>query len=113
LQQQSDGINRRLAFFTLKHKAPLFGLETVYRNGEIVGNLRRGDWAYTLNSAIGQAYIKRTDSDKPIDAEYIKSGKYQIESLGQLYDAECFLRSPFDPKGHRILGNYKSEETSK
>lgn len=109
LQQQTDGVNKRLVFFTLKHKAPLFGLETVYRDGEIVGHLRRGDWAYTLNCAIGQSYIRRNDSDKdkPIDAEFIKSGKYQIESLGKLYDAECHLRSPFDTKGERILGNYK------
>lgn len=106
-QQQSDGIHKRLVFLALKEKLPVWGLEAVYRNGEIVGHLRRGEWAYTLNCAIGQSYIRRNDSDKPIDIDYIKSGKYQIEVMGKLYDAECHLRSPFDPKGRRILGEYK------
>lgn len=105
-QQQKDGIHKRLVFLSLKDKIPLWGLETVYRNGEIVGHLRRGEWAHTLNCAIGQSYIKRVGSGLPIDVEYIKSGSYQIESLGKLYDAEIHLRSPFDPKGLRIQGIY-------
>jgi sarcosine dehydrogenase len=107
-QQQIDGIHKRLVFLTLKEKLPVWGLEAVYRDGEIVGHLRRGDWAYSLNCAIGQSYIRRHNSDKPIDIDYIKSGKYQVEVMGKLYDAECHLRSPFDPKGRRILGDYKS-----
>lgn len=108
IQQQSNGIHKRLVYLTLKEKLPVWGLEAVYRNGEIVGHLRRGEWAYTLNCALGQSYIRRNDSDKPIDIDYIKSGKYQIEVMGKLYDADCHLRSPFDPKGRRILGDYKS-----
>lgn len=108
MQQESDGIHKRLVFLTLKERLPVWGLEAVYRNGEIVGHLRRGDWAYTLNCAIGQCYIRRNASDKPIDIDYIQSGKYQIEIMGKLYEAECHLRSPFDPKGRRILGDYKN-----
>jgi sarcosine dehydrogenase len=95
-------------FLTLKEKLPVWGLEAVYRNGEIVGHLRRGDWGFHLNCAIGQSYIRRNDSDKPIDIDYIKSGKYQVEVMGKLVDADCHLRSPFDPKGRRILGDYKN-----
>jgi sarcosine dehydrogenase len=84
------------------------GLEAVYRNNEIVGHMRRGEWAYTLDCALGQCYIKRTDTNKPIDINYITSGKYQIEVMGKLYDADIHLRSPFDPKGRRILGEYES-----
>lgn len=107
IQQQHDGIRKRLVFLTLKERVPLWGLEAVYRDGKIVGHLRRGDWAYTLNCAIGQSYI-RGESDKPISLDYINSGKYQIEIMGRLYDADCHLRSPFDPTGRRILGEYKS-----
>jgi sarcosine dehydrogenase len=105
-QQQNYGIHKRLVYLTLKDRLPLWGLEAVYRNGEVVGHLRRGEWAYTLDSALGQCYIKR--SDKPIDIDFIKSGKYQIEVMGSLYDADIHLRSPFDPKGLRIMGEYKS-----
>jgi sarcosine dehydrogenase len=106
LEQQRNGTHKRLVYLTLREKLPLWGLEAVYRNNEIVGHLRRGEWAYTLDSALGQCYIKRTD--KAIDIDYIKSGTYQIEVMGKLYDADVHLRSPFDPKGRRILGDYKS-----
>lgn len=108
LEQQRNGTQKRLVYLTLKEKMPLWGLEAVYRNNEIVGHLRRGEWAYILDSALGQCYIKRSDSNKAIDIDYIKSGKYQIEVMGKLYDADIHLRSPFDPKGRRILGEYKS-----
>ncbi|CAG9805929.1 unnamed protein product [Chironomus riparius] len=107
-QQRQSGAYKRLAYLTLKEKIPLFGLEAVYRNNEIIGHMRRGEWAYTLDCALGQCYIKRTDSNKPIDINYITSGKYQIEVMGKLYDADIHLRSPFDPKGRRILGEYES-----
>lgn len=106
-QQQQDGIHKRLVYLTLREKGvPLWGLEAVYRDNEIVGHLRRGEWAYTLDCALGQCYIKRRNSDKPINIDYIKSGKYQIEVMGKLYDADIHLRSPFDPKGRRIMGEY-------
>jgi sarcosine dehydrogenase len=105
-QQQQYGIHKRLVYLTLREKLPLWGLEAVYRNNEIAGHLRRGEWAYTLDSAFGQCYIKRTE--RPIDIDYIKSGKYQIEVMGKLYDADVHLRSPFDPKGRRIIGEYGS-----
>lgn len=104
-QQKKNGVHKRLVFFTLNEQIPLWGLEAVYRNGELVGHLRRGDYGFTLQAPIGQSYIKRLDN-KPVDAEYIKSGKYQIEIMGELHDAKCHLRSPFDPKGKRILGDY-------
>lgn len=108
VEQQQNGIRKRLVYLTLKEKMPLWGLETVYRNNEVVGHLRRGEWAYTLDCAFGQCYIKRPDSNKPIDMDYIKSGKYQIEVMGKLLDADVHTRSPFDPKGLRILGQYNS-----
>jgi sarcosine dehydrogenase len=106
LEQQNSGTRKRLVYLTLRERMPLWGLEAVYRDNEIVGHLRRGEWAYTLDCALGQCYIKR--ADKAIDIDYIKKGRYQIEVMGKLYDADIHLRSPFDPKGRRILGEYKS-----
>lgn len=83
-------------------------MEGVWRNGEIVGNLRRGEYGYTLRKPIGQAYLSRPDGGI-IDADFLKSGKYQIEVMGKLYDANCHLRSPFDPKGKRIMGDYSDQ----
>ena len=34
-------------------QTPVWGLETVWRDGEVVGYLRRGDFGFTLNKSIG------------------------------------------------------------
>lgn len=33
-------------------------------------------------------------------------GKYEIESLGEKFAANVFLKSPFDPENKRIMGIY-------
>lgn len=103
--QRTNGVEKRLAYFTIDEQLPIWGLEAVYRNGKIVGHLRRGEYAYYLQKPIGQAYITNSEG-KFVDKDYLTSGKYQIEIMGKLYDAKCLLRSPFDPKGRRIQGIY-------
>lgn len=105
IKQRLEGIRKRLVYFTLKEHVPIWGLEGVYRNGEPVGIIRRAEFAYTLNKSFGQAYIERKDR-QIIDVNYIKSGKYEINIMGKLYEADCHLKSPFDPDGKRILGIY-------
>ncbi len=107
-RQRSEGVRKKLVYLTLNEHVPLWGLEAVYRNGEIVGHLRRGDFAYTLHKPIGQFYITRPEN-LPIDADYITSGDYQVEVMGKLYPATCHLKSfGFDVKNRRILGDYSS-----
>ncbi|XP_050073770.1 sarcosine dehydrogenase, mitochondrial [Anopheles maculipalpis] len=105
-RQRENGVSRRLAFFTLREQVPIWGLEAVYRDGEIVGHLRRGEYGYTLQKPIGQAYVQRSDGSQ-ITNQFLQTGHYQIEVMGKKYDADCHLRSPFDPKGERLLGIYK------
>ncbi|BFG04875.1 sarcosine dehydrogenase mitochondrial [Drosophila madeirensis] len=104
-RQRSEGVRKRLVYLTLKEQIPIWGLEGVYRNGEPVGILRRAEYAYTLGKSLGQAYIERPDG-QTIDAEYVRGGQYEVEILGRRYPADCHLRSPFDPTGQRVLGNY-------
>ena len=40
--------------------------------------------------------------------DFLKSGRYTLESLGNVYDANLHLRSPFDPKHLRVQGRYES-----
>jgi sarcosine dehydrogenase len=106
--QLANGVHKKLAFFTINEQVPVWGLEAVYRNGVVVGHLRRGEYGYTLQKPIGQAYIKHPEG-LVVNNEYIKSGNYRIEIMGKLYDATCHLRSPFDPKSKRVLGEYAEE----
>lgn len=106
-KQLKEGVSRKLAYFTLDEQIPLWGLEAVYRNGQVVGHLRRGEYAYMLHKSIGQAYIRNPDPTKKVDEEFITNGHYQIEIMGVMHDIKCHLRSPFDPKGKRIKGLYE------
>ncbi|XP_064541865.1 sarcosine dehydrogenase, mitochondrial [Drosophila montana] len=111
-RQRAEGIKKRLVYLTLQQRVPIWGLEGVYRNGEPVGVLRRAEYAYTLGKSLGQAYISRTDGQK-VDVDYLKAGDYEVDILGKRYKADCYLRSPFDPTGQRVLGNYESIKTNK
>ncbi|EDV36974.1 uncharacterized protein Dana_GF13226 [Drosophila ananassae] len=111
-RQRAEGVKKRLVYLTLQDQVPIWGLEGVYRNGQPVGILRRAEYAYTLGKSLGQAYIARPDG-QIIDTDYIKSGEYEVDILGRRYRADCHLRSPFDPTGQRVLGNYASESKPK
>ncbi|XP_065313265.1 sarcosine dehydrogenase, mitochondrial-like isoform X2 [Gordionus sp. m RMFG-2023] len=117
-------LTKKIAFFTIDEKVPLFGLETIWRNGqECVGFLRRAGYAFSLEKSVGFGYVhspslkfiegvasKEATSDIPttfIDNHYLTSADfYEIESFGRRYKANIHLKSPFDPSGLRIKGIY-------
>ncbi|XP_052753764.1 sarcosine dehydrogenase, mitochondrial [Galleria mellonella] len=101
---RSNGVSKKYAYFTLDDKVAIYGQEAVFRNGEPVGHLRRGDYAYYLDKPIGIAYI--TNKGLEVTGKYLTDGNYEIEVMGTKYRANLHLKSPFDPTGQRILGNY-------
>lgn len=103
-RQRAEGVSKRLVFLTLEEDKPLWGWEGVYRNGVPVGQLRRGEYAYTLGKPIGRAFVSNPNG--PTDEAFILSGNYQIDIMGELYPAKCYLRSTFDTKNQRIFGVY-------
>lgn len=104
-KQQNEGVNKRLVYLTVSEEIPLWGLEGVYRNNEPVGHLRWAEFGYFINKSIGKSYIHRSDG-KPIDDEYLKEAKYEIDILGKRYPAKLYLNSPFDQTNQRIIGYY-------
>lgn len=50
---RAEGIKKRRAYFTLNDKVPLYGYETIWRDDQIVGFLRRGDYAFALDKSVG------------------------------------------------------------
>ncbi|OXU31337.1 hypothetical protein TSAR_012682 [Trichomalopsis sarcophagae] len=102
---RKNGVKRKLVNLHVKHQVPMWGLETVYRNSEIVGYLRRAEYAHTFGYSIGQSYIKHP-KDEIITKEFLETGKYEVEILGKMYPAEMHLKSPFDPQNKRLLNIY-------
>lgn len=101
------GPSKRLVFFTLKEHVPLWGLEAIWRDDQVVGFLRRGEFGFSLNCSIGFGYVRHPEG-KTVNKKYLQSGHYQIEVMGNRYDATLHINSPFDPDNHRLKGDYSS-----
>jgi len=53
----------------------LHGLETIYRDGEAVGYIRRAEFAFALDKEIAVGYVKNP-AGGPVDKEFIMSGRF-------------------------------------
>ncbi len=101
LKQKAEGpLKKRFVQFLLDDPEPLlyYG-EMIYRNGKQIGYVRSGAYGFTLGGAVALSII---EDDAPIDDEYIRDGKFEIEVNNVLYTAKASLRPMYDPKGERV-----------
>ncbi|EMP34635.1 Guanine nucleotide exchange factor VAV2, partial [Chelonia mydas] len=103
--QKATGVRRRLVCFTIDEKVPMFGLEAIWRNGKVVGHIRRADFGFAINKTIAYGYIRNPDGG-PVSLEFVKSGEYMLERMGATYPATAHTKSPFDPENKRVKGIY-------
>lgn len=61
-----------------------------------------------MDKPIGIGYV--TNKGSEVTKQFLKEGNYEIEVLGQKHKATLHLKSPFDPHGLRLLGNYKDQD---
>ncbi|KAM9082429.1 sarcosine dehydrogenase, mitochondrial isoform 1-T2 [Megaptera novaeangliae] len=104
-KQQPKGLCRRLVGFTVDEKVPMFGLEAIWRNGQVVGHVRRADFGFTIDKTLAYGYI-RDPSGGSVSLDFVKSGEYALERMGVTYPAQAYLKSPFDPDNKRMKGIY-------
>nr|XP_027797943.1 sarcosine dehydrogenase, mitochondrial [Marmota flaviventris] len=104
-QQREAGLRRRLVCLTVEEKVPMFGLEAIWRNGQVVGHVRRADFGFTVDKTIAYGYIQNP-SGGPVSLDFVKSGDYALERMGVTYAAQIHLKSPFDPDNKRVRGIY-------
>jgi sarcosine dehydrogenase len=98
LQRQS-GVKKRLATFTAAPDVILYGRETIYRDGARVGWLSSGGYGHTLGCAIGLGYVRNPAG---ATAEYVLSGRYELEVATKRVPCEVTLRPLYDPAMARI-----------
>jgi len=112
-QQKKEGIKKKLVTFTLDDpNVPLWGLECVWRDGISVGYIRRAEYAFALGRSIAYGYVERPDGEV-IKNDFLKSGTWSLESMGELYSAKVHIKGPFDPKNLRVKGLYDQIEEPK
>nr|XP_054365456.1 sarcosine dehydrogenase, mitochondrial isoform X2 [Mirounga angustirostris] len=104
-KQRAEGLRRRLLCFTVDEKVPMFGLEAIWRNGQVVGHIRRADFGFAIDKTLAYGYI-RDPSNGPVSLDFVKSGDYALERMGVTYPARAHLKSPFDPDNKRVKGFY-------
>ncbi len=101
LQQREAGVSRRLVQLRLDDpEAMLFHDEPIWRDGVRVGRISSGMFGHTLGAAVGLGWISAAD---PITAEFVRSGRYEVEIDGIRVAAAVSLSPFYDPKGERIL----------
>uniref|UniRef100_A0A8D2NAY0 Sarcosine dehydrogenase, mitochondrial n=1 Tax=Zonotrichia albicollis TaxID=44394 RepID=A0A8D2NAY0_ZONAL len=103
--QKAKGIFRRLVCFTTEQKVPMFGLEAVWRDGQVVGHIRRADFGFAIDKTIAYGYI-RDPAGGPVSLDFVKSGSYELERMGVTFPARAHTKSPFDPDNKRVKGFY-------
>jgi len=106
IEKQKKGLKKAIAGFTIQDKVRLMGMEAIWRNDQVVGYLRRGEFGFSVDSSIGYGYVTRPDPDAPVDDQYLLDGEYFIESMGVKYPAQIHLKAVFDPENRRMQGIY-------
>ncbi|MYD77237.1 MAG: FAD-dependent oxidoreductase [Gammaproteobacteria bacterium] len=104
LKQKEDGSwkRKRLVQFLLEDpEAILYHHEPIIRNGEQVGHLTSGNYGHFLGGSVGLGYVY---SEEDIDADYIRSGSFEIDIAGARIPAKASLTAMYDPKALRMRG---------
>lgn len=97
--QRERGLSRRLVQFALADPEPLlYHDEPIWRNGVLVGSITSGRFGHTLCRSMGMGYVK---NEAGVDADFLLSGRYEIEIAGRLFPAEASLRPFYDPRNER------------
>jgi 4-methylaminobutanoate oxidase (formaldehyde-forming) len=95
-------MSKRLVQFLLQDpEALLYHHEPILRDGEIVGHLTSGDYGHALGGAVGLGYV---EVDDEVNADYIASGKFEIDVGGERIPATASLSALYDPKAERMRG---------
>ena len=102
-EQKLHGVKKRLVQFALEDgEALLYHNEPIWRNDKIVGCITSAMFGHTVGAAVGLGYVHRPDHAEGVSAEYIQSGRYEIEVAGKRFPARATLTAFYDPHNERI-----------
>jgi 4-methylaminobutanoate oxidase (formaldehyde-forming) len=100
--KREDDKTKRLVQVLVKDPEPfLFHAEIVLRDGQPLGYITSGAYAFTLGGAAGLAMLH---ADQPIDEAYVSAGTWEVNIAGRLYPAVVSLKPLYDPGSERVKG---------
>jgi 4-methylaminobutanoate oxidase (formaldehyde-forming) len=99
-QRAANLLKRRMVQFAMQDPALLlYHNEPIYRDGQRVGLVTSANYGHTLGAAIGMGYVT---NEAGVDADFIKSGQFEIAIAGKRHAAKASLRPMVDPTGARM-----------
>lgn len=98
-QRERGPLKRRLVQFLLQDPEPLlYHAEPIYRDGLLNGYTSSAMYGHTLGGAVALGYLNH---DAGVDADFVNSGRYEIEIGNRRYPAKASLTPLYDSKNLR------------
>ena len=99
-QKAKGALAKRLVQFLLRDPGPLLrGMEPILCDGAYCGYIRAGAFGHTLGASVGLGVI---EMDVGIDADLLRSRRFEIEVNDRRVLATASLAPLYDPRSERI-----------
>ncbi|MEO3430469.1 FAD-dependent oxidoreductase [Pelagibius sp. CAU 1746] len=92
-KQKAEGVARRLCTFTVEEAVPVFGGETILKDGETVGLVSSAGFGTTVGKTVLYGYLP---------SKLAKEDEFEIESFGQHFRARRTAGPLYDPQNERL-----------
>lgn len=94
--------HRRLVHVLLRDSRTLLcHAETLYRNGQAVGNIRAGSYGFSLGGAIALG-MAEAPKGTPFNQKFIEEGNWEVDVANVRYPATVSLKPLYDPENKKI-----------
>ncbi len=101
-KESKSYMQKRLVQFLLSDpEVLLYSHEPILRNGKTVGHLTSGNYGHTLGGSVGLGYV---ECGEDVTADFLNSGKIEINVGGVLVPAKASLSAMYDPRAERMRG---------
>ncbi len=106
---RKNGVGRKLCGFTLeKAEAMLYGNETIYLDGTVVGRVSSGGYGHTVGKCIAFGYLSGAGLElaRAVDAgkRPSKLGDFEFEVFGERIKAQYEPKPLYDPGLEKVKG---------
>ncbi|MEM9247396.1 MAG: FAD-dependent oxidoreductase [Pseudomonadota bacterium] len=92
-RQKTDGVTRKLCTFTFEKRLPLYGGETLLRNGKTVGVVSSAGYGHTVGKQILLSYL---------DAAHWDETQFEVEVFGERWPVTRAASPLYDPENRRL-----------
>lgn len=100
--KEKGGLRNRLVQVLVLNKEPLmYHGEVIYRNGNIVGDVRAASYGHTLGGAVGLAMIT-AEEGSVVNKSYLTTGTWEVEIAGTKFPCKLSLNPMYDPNNKKI-----------